>query len=181
MERRADLAAAAHGEAAAAAASRRAWSENLPSVALFGSVAYHARTGPWTGGSDDWTIGFQASWNVLRGLGGVGAVREARARRTAAAAWAQAARDQADLEVASARRSLAAAEARTRVAAAAAEEARQALEQAEVRYAQGTAPIAELLDVQAAATAAFLNRLATRRDLFVAQAALDFAYGVFDR
>ncbi len=181
MDGRGDLAAAAHVEAAAAAGVRRAWSQNLPSVAVFGSVAYHARTGPWTNGSDDWTIGFQASWSILRGLAGVGSVREARARSAAATARALAARDQAELEVSAARRTLAAAQARVRVAAAAAEEARQALAQAELRYEQGTSPIAELLDVQAAATAAALNALASRRDLFVAQAALDFAYGVFDR
>jgi len=181
LEHRADLAAADHAEAAASAASRRAWSTNLPSLAVFGSVAYHARTAPWADGSDDWTIGFQVNWSILRGLGGVGAVREARARHDAAVARARAAREQAALEVAAARRSLTAAQARTRVANAAVTEAREALAQAEVRYAQGTAPIAELLDVQAAATATFLNQLATRRDLFVAQAALDFAYGVFDR
>jgi len=181
LEDRADLAAAAHAEAAASAASRRAWSTNLPSLAVFGSIAYHARTAPWADGSDDWTIGFQVNWSIFTGLGGVGAVRGARAQHEAAVARARAAREQAQLEAAAARRSLAAAQARTRVAAAAAAEAREALAQAEVRYAQGTAPIAELLDVQAAATASFLNQLATRRDLFVAQAALDFAYGVFDQ
>jgi outer membrane protein TolC len=38
-----------------------------------------------------------------------------------------------------------------------------------------------LLDVQAAATTATLNHLSARRDVLLAQAALDFAYGVHDR
>ena len=56
-----------------------------------------------------------------------------------------------------------------------------ALEQARLRYRTGTAPITELLDVQAATTNATLSELAARRDLMVAHAALDLAYGVFDR
>ncbi|MDH4046379.1 MAG: TolC family protein, partial [Gemmatimonadota bacterium] len=60
-------------------------------------------------------------------------------------------------------------------------EAREALSQAELRYRTGAAPITELLDVQAAATAASLNHLTARRDLLLAQAALDFAYGVHDQ
>ena len=39
----------------------------------------------------------------------------------------------------------------------------------------------ELLDVQAAATGATLNLLNARRDLLLAGAALDFAYGAYDR
>jgi outer membrane protein TolC len=67
------------------------------------------------------------------------------------------------------------------VAASADAEGAEALEQARLRYRTGAAPITELLDVQAAATAATLQLLEARRDLFVALAALDFAYGVNDR
>jgi len=67
------------------------------------------------------------------------------------------------------------------VAARATQEARVALDQALLRYRTGTAPITELLDVQAAATNATLTELAARRDLLVAHAALDLAYGVYDR
>jgi outer membrane protein TolC len=68
-----------------------------------------------------------------------------------------------------------------RVAGEAAEEAQTALDQARLRYRTGTSPITELLDVQAAATNATLSMLAARRDLLVAHAALDLAYGVYDR
>ena len=67
------------------------------------------------------------------------------------------------------------------VAASAAQEAQVALEQARLRYRTGTSPISELLDVQAAATNATMSELAARRDLVLAHAALDLAYGVFDR
>ena len=76
---------------------------------------------------------------------------------------------------------LEAAQERARVAAAAAEEARVALEQARLRYQTGTSSIVELLDVQAAATNATMSELAARRDLLMAHAALDLAYGVFDQ
>jgi len=88
---------------------------------------------------------------------------------------------QAEVEVLQARRMLEAARDASDVASRAAEEARVALEQARARYTSGTAPITELLDVQAASTNATLSELSARRDLVLAHAALDLAYGVFDR
>jgi outer membrane protein TolC len=181
LDDRADLEAVSLAAAAAVAGVRSAWGRNLPSVALFGTVARHARGAPWSGGSGDWTMGFVVKWNVLQGLGGVGAVRAAAAQRDAAEAQAEMARRQAALEVESATRFVRAAAARVGVATAGVAEARAALAQAELRYQQGQSPITELLDVQAATTAADLNLLGARHDLFVAQASLDFAYGVFDR
>ncbi len=181
LEDRADLAAVAFGADAAAAGVRSAWGKNLPSIALFGSLAHHAQSTPWATGSGDWTVGFMVKWNVLQGLGGVGAVKEAQAQRAAAVAQLEATRSRAALEVTSAHRYLTAAEERVEVAAAVRDEANAALAQAELRYQQGQSPITELLDVEAATTAAHLNLLAARRDLFVARAALDFAYGVFDQ
>ena len=85
------------------------------------------------------------------------------------------------MEVLQARRMLEAAGRGVEVASGAAAEARVALEQAQARYASGTTPITELLDVQAASTNATLSELSARRDLLLAHAALDLAYGVFDR
>ncbi len=126
-------------------------------------------------------MGFVVRWNLLPGLAGVGAVREAQAQHAAAAARVEAVQEQARLEAASAERLMAAAERRVAVAQGAHEEAQAALAQAQLRYRQGQSPITELLDVQAAATGAHLGLLAARRDLFTARAALDFAYGAFDR
>ncbi|MDH3570127.1 MAG: TolC family protein, partial [Gemmatimonadota bacterium] len=115
------------------------------------------------------------------GLAGAGAVRAAKAESEAAEARREASERQAALEVLEATRMLTAARARVRVAGAAELEGREALEQARLRYRTGAAPITELLDVQAAATNAALNYLAARRDLHVVAAALDLAYGVYDR
>jgi outer membrane protein TolC len=76
---------------------------------------------------------------------------------------------------------LEAAAGRVAVTARATTEAEVALEQARARYVSGLVPITELLDVQAASTNATLSELAGRRDLVLAHAALDLAYGVFDR
>lgn len=181
LDERGDLAAAEFGVAAAAAGVRSAWGANLPSVALFGSLARHAQATPWSSGSGDWTLGVMVSWKPFRGLSGVGGVREAEAQHRGAALQAEALRRQADLEVESARRLLAAAVRRVDVASSAEAEAGEALAQANLRYEQNLSPITELLDVEAAHTSARLQLFAARHDLFVARAALDFAYGVYDR
>ena len=178
---RGDLEALRLGAAASAAMVRSAWAKNLPSVALFGSRAYHSRSTPFGDGSGDWTIGIGVRWNVFSALSGVGSVRRAKAEREVADARYEAAERSALVEVRSAERMLAAAEERVRVASSANEEATLALEQARLRYTTGTSPITELLDVQAAATETSLSLLEARRDLTVANAALEFAYGVNDR
>ena len=114
-------------------------------------------------------------------VGMVGSVRAAKAEEVAVRAERNAAFRQAEVEVLQARRMLEAAEQGAVVAGSAAAEAQTALEQARARYTSGTAPITELLDVQAASTNATLSELAARRDLVLAHAALDLAYGVFDR
>jgi outer membrane protein TolC len=178
---RGDLEALRQGEAATSAMKKSAWAKNLPAVALFGTAAHHGRTTPFGEGSGDWTIGIGVRWNAFAALSGIGSVKRANAEHDAASARHEAAERQAELEVTSAERMLEAATERVSVATAADSEGAEALEQAQLRYRTGTAPITELLDVQAAATAATLQLLEARRDLFVALAALDFAYGVNDR
>ena len=121
------------------------------------------------------------SWNPFNGLSGLGTVRAAKAEQAAVEAERTAAFRQAEVEVLQASRMLEAAQQGAEVAARAAQEAQVALEQAQARYTSGTAPITELLDVQAAYTNATLSELSARRDLLLAHAALDLAYGVFDR
>lgn len=181
LDQRGDLVAHRMGSDAARLGIKRAWASQLPAVAAFGSVAHYARNAPFGAGSGDWTVGVGLSWPILRGLAGAGAVQAARAESEAAAARREAAERQAELEVLEATRMLAAAGGRVRVAGAAEREGREALEQARLRYRTGAAPITELLDVQAAATNAALTYLAARRDLYVAAAALDLAYGVHDQ
>lgn len=181
FDQRSDLQAYRLGAEAASHGVKRALASQLPAIAAFGSVGHYARTAPLGDGSGDWTIGIGLSWTPFQGLSGVGGVKAAKAERQAAEAQRDAAVLQAELEVRQATRLLSAAEERVRVAASAAQEAQVALEQARLRYRTGTAPITELLDVQAAATNATLTGLSARRDLFIAHAALDLAYGVHDR
>jgi outer membrane protein len=180
-EGRGDLQAYTAGEEAAAKGVKKAWASQLPALAAFGALGHYAQDAPFSNGSGDWTIGIGLSWTPFQGLSGVGSVRAAKAERAAASAQREAAFRQAEVEVLQARRLLEAARDGAEVAARAAGEAQVALEQARLRYRTGTAPITELLDVQAAATNATLSELAARRDLLVAHAALDLAYGVFDR
>ena len=178
---RGDLEALRLGSAATSAMRKSAWAKNLPAVALFGTAAHHGRSTPFGSGSGDWTIGIGVRWNVFSALSGVGAIRRANAEHDATVARHEAAERQAVLEVTSTERMLVAATERVAVATAADIEGAEALEQAQLRYSTGTSPITELLDVQAAATAATLQLLEARRDLFVARAALDLAYGLNDR
>ncbi len=181
VESRGDLRARAAGVAAAAAGVKKAWAAQLPALAAFGSLGQYARNTPLGQGSGDWTVGIGLTWTPFQGLAGVGAVRAAKAERVAAQAQEEETVRKAALEVLQARRMLEAAQERANVTVRAAAEARTTLEQARLRYRTGTAPITELLDVQAAATNATLSELAARSDLLIAYAALDLAYGVFDR
>ncbi len=181
IETRGDLVAYRIGADAADLQVKRAWWSQLPSIAAFGSLAHHAKSAPFSDGSGNWTVGIGLSWPILKGLAGPGKVQAARAEHRAAIAKWEAAERQAQLEVQEASRMLEAARGRVTVASAAETEAHAALDQARLRYETGAAPITELLDVQAAQTAATLNHLSARRDLFVAAAALDLAYGAYDQ
>ncbi len=180
-EERGDLQAFAAGLAAASSGVKKAWASQLPALAAFGAVGHYGKDAPFSNGSGDWTVGIGISWTPFQGLAGVGSVRAAKAEKAAVKADREAAFRQAEVEVVQAHRMLNAAQEGAEVAARAAEEAQVALEQARLRYRTGIAPITELLDVQAATTNATLSKLSTWRDLMVAHAALDLAYGVFDR
>jgi outer membrane protein TolC len=180
LNQRGDLIALRLGVEAAGYGVDRAWASQLPFVFAFGSAGHYSNDAWFASGSGNWTVGLGLRWNILRGWAGPGEVNKAKADREAAEARAEAAARQADVEVRSANRMVAAARERVTVAERADAEGAEALEQARLRYRTGTSPITELLDVQAAATNATLNLLAASRDFRVAQAALDFAYGVND-
>lgn len=181
LEGRGDLQAMRAGADAARLAERSAWWAQLPQVMGFAQLAHHSGDAPWAGGSGDWTVGLGLRWNVFPGLSGVGAVREANAQRRAVDAQLEQAQLAAETEVRAAAQRLALAERALDLATEAEAEARTALDQARLRYRTGVAPITELLDVQATATETSLSLWTARRDLLVARAALDFAYGVHDR
>ncbi|MEJ2237738.1 MAG: TolC family protein [Gemmatimonadales bacterium] len=181
IENRGDVLAHRIGRDAASSAVKSAWGKNLPAIAAFGSYGYFGQSNFFGTGSGNWSVGIGLQWKLFPGLAGVGAVNKAKAEQRAAEARLEAAEREAQLEIIKTRRMLEAAMQRVSVAASGDREAREALGQAQLRYQTGAAPITELLDVQAAATSATLSLLSARRDLFLAQAALDFAYGVNDR
>ncbi|UCD24420.1 MAG: TolC family protein [Gemmatimonadota bacterium] len=181
IDSRGDIMAHRLGKDATSSAVKSAWGKNLPAIAAFGSLGYFGQSNFFGTGSGNWTIGIGLQWKLFPGLAGVGAVNKAKADQRAAEARLEAAEREAQLEIASTRRMLTAATDRVAVATSADTEAQEALAQARLRYETGAAPITELLDVQAAATSATLSLLSARRDMFLAQAALDFAYGVNDR
>ncbi len=181
LEHRADLEAYRLGAEAASLGVKRAWASQLPSIAAFGSVAYNGESSPWSEGSGNWTVGIGLRWPIFHALSGVGAVNSAKAQHRAAVARQEAGERQASLEVQAASRLLEAASEGVRVAGSATTEAAEAVTHARLRDRTGSAPITELLDVEAAATVARLNLLSARRDLFVARAALEFAFGAYDQ
>ncbi len=181
IDNRGDILAHRLGRDAASAAVTSAWGKNLPAIAAFGSYGYFGQSNFFGTGSGNWTIGIGLQWKLFPGLAGVGAVNRAKSEQRAAEARLEAAEREAQLEITKTIRMLEAATERVSVAESANIEAQEALDQARLRYQTGASPITELLDVQAAATSAALSLLSARRDLFLAQAALDFAYGVNDR
>lgn len=181
LDARGDLRALDAGRDAAGAARKSAWAAQLPQVGAFGGLTHHGHDTPWSSGSGDWTVGISVRWNLFPALSGVAAVRRATAEQEAAGQRYEAARRSAEVEVVSAERMLEAARQGASVAARASNEAREALTQAQVRYRTGAAPITELLDVQSAATQSTLSLASARRDVLMAEAALAFAYGAYDR
>jgi outer membrane protein TolC len=181
IDNRGDIMAHRFGTEATSSAVKSAWGKNLPAIAAFGSFGYFGQSNFFGSGSGNWAVGIGLQWKLFPGLAGVGAVNKAKAEQRVAEARLEAAEREAQLEITRTRRMLTAARERVAVATSANTEAQEALEQARLRYQTGAAPITELLDVQAAATSATLSLLSAHRDLFLAQAALDFAYGVNDR
>jgi outer membrane protein TolC len=181
VEARGDLRALDASREAAEGARKSAWAAQLPQIGAFGGLTYHGHDTPWSSGSGDWTLGVSVRWNVFPALTGVASVRRASAEQEAVRQRLEAARRSAEVEALSAKRVLAAARAGALVAGRAELEAREALAQAQVRYRTGAAPITELLDVQSAATQSTLSLATARRDVLLAEAALAFAYGVYDR
>lgn len=178
---RGDVEAARLAAESASLAARSAWASHLPSVVAFGELARHSNASPFADGSGDWTVGVALVWNPFRALAGIGEGREAGYRHRALEERRRATELSARAEQENAERSLVAAREKVEVAERGRDEAREALEQARLRYSTGVSAITELLDVEAAFTAAELNLSAARHGLLMAAAVLEFAYGVNDQ
>ena len=125
--------------------------------------------------ADSWTVGVYATWDVFAGLENVGALRKARAQSRAAQHMADFKLRQARTEQSRAAQDLNAATEKLQVAQDAVASARESLRIVTDMYREGLASMVDLLDVQAAATAAEGNLVQARHDVNVGEATLIYA------
>lgn len=153
---RADLAAARLGAEAARADQRRATTTLLPRVNGFARWDWYAGAGPWRGDAG-YTVGVQAQWWPFSGASELAEIRSARGRADEAAALAAGAEARAELELRERETAMDVALARLRQARSAVDQSAEAHRLVSRRYAGGLAGVVELLDAQAAETAARLG------------------------
>ncbi len=166
---RADIRAANLRVAAATADEQRATALFLPRVNSFGRLDWNAAGSPF-GGSDSWTAGIMLSWPLISG-GAVLAERQgANARRTAAAAEADALVAQQALERQEATNALVMARARMTISGRAVGQSAEAHRIVARRYEGGLASVVELFDAAAEETAVRLGFAEARYQAIVAMA-----------
>ncbi len=130
--------------------------------------------------SDDatsWTLGVYATWDLFAGLEEWGRLKKARAERRAADHMYDFQLRRAALEATQARLELEAAAEKVAVARDAVAAARESLRIVTSQYREGLASMVDLLDVQAAATAAEGNFVQAMHDYNVGLARLTYAGG----
>ncbi len=173
---RADLAAsAADVEAARERASARA-AARLPSLEVFGQLATHAPA-MFDDPSADWTLGLQLRIPLFTGFGleAGQSVAQAEARALDAEHGDRLLR--AEAEVASARRAVVAYRESRDAQRAARDAALEAARLLELRYDEGMATLAELLQVQARAAGLDARWVDAQARWLMGLAQLDFALG----
>ncbi len=130
--------------------------------------------------SDDatsWTLGVYATWDVFSGLEDWGRIRKARAERRAAEHMYDFQLRRAGVEAVQARLDAGAAAEKVGVARDAVAAARESLRIVTSQYREGLASMVDLLDVQAAATAAEGSLVQALHDYNVGLARLTYAAG----
>ena len=152
---RPDVEAARLGLAAARADARRASALLLPRINAFGRLDWNAPDAPF-GGESGWTAGVMLSWSPFSGGAELAERRAAGARRDRAAAMADAAEAQAQLEMRAAETRVAVALARMDLAERAVAQSIEAHRIVTRKYEGGVASITELFDAAAAETGARL-------------------------
>ncbi|MFZ5622954.1 MAG: TolC family protein, partial [Gemmatimonadota bacterium] len=162
-----DVQAAELGLDAAEADMRRARSLYLPRVNSFGRYDWNSPTAVF-GGKAAWTVGVMVSWSPFAGAGERAELKAAAGRREAARARVEAARAQARLEATRAVSALRVALLRLAIAERSVAQATEAHRIVTRKYEGGLAAISELLDAQAAETAARLAADRARYDAITA-------------
>jgi len=125
--------------------------------------------------ADSWTLGIYATWDVFSGMQNIGEIKEAKARKRAAAHVADFETRQARVQATDALLNARAAYEKVLVARDAVQAAREGLRIVANQYREGLANMVNLLDTQAAATMAEGNLVQARHDYRVGLANLEFA------
>jgi outer membrane protein TolC len=129
--------------------------------------------------ADSWTFGVYATWDVFSGLENIGGLKKARAQSRAAEYMHDFQRRQANSEARQAAYDVDAASSKLAVARDAVDAAREGLRIVTNMHREGLASMVDLLDVQAASTAAEGNLVQARHDYNVGRARFEFAGGAF--
>jgi outer membrane protein TolC len=171
FSRRAELAAAAHRERAAAEQVRGARSGYLPRLNAFGSLDYDYGT-KYDSDGKSYTAGALLQWDLWDGKLTRAKVHEAAASLEAAREEQRRVRLALGLEAEQARLDLQAASERLTVTAQAVTAASESAHLTRVRFDQGQALSTQLIDAETALTAARVRRAEAEADQRIAVAAL---------
>jgi outer membrane protein TolC len=176
---RADLLAGRATVEAAEAAESEIQARRLPRLEGYGMLSTHAPeiSGDWR---SNYTVGVQLSIPLFTGFSLTNGAEAARAEARALAEEQEERERAAHSELASAERGVAAAEASLESARSAAGAAAEAARLVRLRYEEGMATVAELLQAQARSAALDQGVAEARARLIMALAALDFARGDTD-
>ncbi len=131
----------------------------------------------FSGSAKSWTLGVFATWDLFSGLRDLGRLRQARAEKRAADYAYEFGLRRAHVEATQSRLDLRAADEKVRVAREAVAAGREAARIVTAQYGEGLASMTDLLDTQAAATAAEGNLVQALHDYNVGLARLRYADG----
>lgn len=172
---RPELAAARHATAAAEKQIRAAQAGHWPRLHAFAS--YDLDSGDASRFEGSWVAGIGIELPLFDGLATRGKIAEARARLETARQQQRKLELAVALEVRQAELALAEARARLDTAGQSVAQAEESLTLLKDRYAEGLALLNQVLDAEAALTAARQRRAAAAADVRIAEAALDRARG----
>lgn len=171
-EQRRDLQAAAHRVAASDQERRHAGAGYRPQVGVLGALEANAEDFIGADGTN-WTVMATLRWSIFDGGATRSRVRQAGAAGTIARLEQDLLRQRIALEVRQALSRKTIAGEKLSLAGQAAGMARESLRIVADRYAEGLAPLVQLLEAEDALTRARFRQVAARREQFVADSWLD--------
>lgn len=175
LKARGDLLAASLQTEQAGQGVKMAKADYYPQVGVM--AAYEWDTESWSDYGENWMVGLQVRVPLFDGGARSGRLQTAKAQALQAEMALQDARRKAGVEVQEAWLRARAAAERAEVTAGAADQARENQRIVALRYQEGMASIADLLDADTALTVAELSHTQALHDLLVERARLDWATG----